>query len=50
LEREIRELLNECGGRINILEIPSHIGVNIEIIEKTMETFVKKNKVTLING
>ena len=50
LEREIRELLNECGGRINILEIPNHIGVNIEIIEKTMDSFVKKNKVTLING
>ena len=50
LEREIKELLNEQGGRMNILEIPNHLNVSIEIIERTMDTFVKRNRVTLING
>ncbi len=50
LEREIRDTLSEQGGRINILELPLHIGVNIEIIERAMDTFVKKNRVTLINN
>jgi hypothetical protein len=38
------------GGRINVLEIPNHLGVNIEVIEKSLENIVKKSKVTLING
>jgi E3 UFM1-protein ligase 1 len=50
LEREIRDTLSEQGGRINILELPQHIGVNIEIIERAMDTFVKRNRVTLINN
>ena len=50
LEKEIKELLIEQGGRLNILEIPNYIGVNIEIIEKSMDTFVKRNRVSLING
>lgn len=50
LEREIRDTLSEQGGRINILELPQHIGVNIEIIERAMDTYVKRNRVTLINN
>jgi hypothetical protein len=35
---------------MNILEIPNHLNVSIDIIERTMDTFVKRNRVTLING
>jgi hypothetical protein len=38
------------GGRLNILEIPNHLGVGIEVIEKSLDNIIKKQKVTLING
>lgn len=50
LDREIKDLLTEMGSRLNILEIPKHLGVGIEVVERQMDTFTKKNKVTLING
>lgn len=52
LEREIKDVLNECGGRININEIPQHINVNYDIIERCMDPMVRKSqgKITLING
>ena len=50
LHKEIKELVNEQGGRINILEIPNHLGVNIEIIERAMDVVCKKNKIALVNG
>lgn len=42
--------MNECGGRINILEIPAHLGIGLEVIERAMDNYVKRNKVSLING
>ena len=38
------------GGRINILDIPNHINVNIEVVEKSIDTLVKKSSINLING
>lgn len=38
------------GGRINILEIPNYLGIGIEVIEKAMDSIVKKSKMALING
>ena len=43
-------MLAECGGRVNILELPAHIGVNLDIIERAMDSFLKRNKVALVNG
>lgn len=50
LEKEIKELLQESGGRLNILEIPNHLGVNIDVIEKTIEQISRRGKIELING
>ena len=50
LEKEIKELLQESGGRLNILEIPNHLGVGIDVIEKSIESVVKRSKINLING
>eukprot|EP00347_Sterkiella_histriomuscorum_P011179 403373446 len=50
LEKEIKELLQESGGRLNILEIPNHIGIGIDVIEKSIENIVKRSKINLING
>jgi hypothetical protein len=50
LDKEIKDLLAEQGGRINIIEIPKYLGINYEVIEKSMDNFVKNNKVSLING
>ncbi|CDW88324.1 UNKNOWN [Stylonychia lemnae] len=50
LEKEIKELLQESGGRLSVLEIPSHLGVNIDVVERSVDQIVKKNKLNLING
>ena len=50
MEREIKDVLAEQGGRVNVLDIPQYLGVNVEIVERAMDTFVKKNRVTLVNG
>lgn len=39
----MKDLLTEMGGRINILEIPKHLGVGVEVVESQMESFMKKN-------
>lgn len=51
LEREIRDVLAECGGRLLIADLPGHLNVHADIAEKSAEQYVKKNKgVSLING
>ena len=50
LEKEIKDLLSEMGGRINTLEIPHHVNVNMEIVDRAIENITKKSKVNLING
>ena len=50
LEKEIKDVLSQFGGRLSIMDLPDHIGVKIETIERSMDQFVKRNKVTLING
>jgi len=50
LEKEIKEVLVHFGGRISINELPDHLGVKLETIERAMESFVKRQNVTLING
>jgi len=37
LEKEIKDLINEMGGRINIVEIPNYLGVGIEVVEKAID-------------
>ena len=38
------------GGRINIVDVPNHLGVNIEIVERSVDTIVKRHKIQFING
>lgn len=42
--------MTEQGGRVNVLEIPEMIGVSSDIVERALDQFVKKNKVTVSNG
>ena len=38
------------GGRINTLDIPNYLGVNIEVVDRSLDNLTKKSKINLING
>lgn len=35
---------------MNILEIPHHLGVGIDVVERAIDVIVKRNRINLING
>lgn len=50
LQREVSDCVIEQGGRINVVDIPNHLNVSVDVIQQHLSGVQNKYKIQHING